>query len=135
LASCCHPIPGDDVLGYVNELETVVVHKVQCPVAAKLKASQGERIISVKWDMHKLLSFEEVIEIRGIDKKGVLMKILKVISESYDLNISKIDIETTAGIFIGKFRIFIHDTKEIDDIRKDVLKIPEINSMSRIETL
>jgi len=109
------------------------VHKQQCTVAAKLKASQGERIISVKWDMHKLLSFEEVIEIRGIDQKGVLVKILKVISESYDVNISKIDIETNAGIFIGKFRIFVHDTQEIENLRKDVLKISEINSVNRIE--
>ena len=133
LASCCRPIPGDDVLGYVNKSEIVIVHKQQCTVAAKLKASQGERIISVKWDMHKLLSFEEVIEIRGIDQKGVLVKILKVISESYDVNISKIDIETNAGIFIGKFRIFVHDTQEIENLRKDVLKISEINSVNRIE--
>ena len=134
LANCCHPIPGDDILGYVNETETVLVHKVKCPVAAKLKASQGENIISAKWDMRKLLSFEEVIEIRGIDKKGVLIEILKVISERHNVNISKIDIETNAGIFIGKFHIFIHDTKEIESIRKDVLKIPEINSANRIES-
>ncbi len=133
LASCCHPIPGDDILGYVNDSEVVMVHKVQCPVAARLKVSEGGRIISTKWDTHKLLSFEEVIEIRGIDKKGVLVEILKVISESFEVNISKINIETNAGIFIGKFHIFVHDTQDIENIRKNVLKIPEINSANRIE--
>ena len=134
LPACCHPIPGDDVLGYVNDQEIVVVHKQQCPVAAKLKTSQGNRIISVKWDTHKLQSFEEVIEIRGIDRKGILIDILKVISDSYNVNMSRINIESNAGIFIGQFYIYVHDTDEIEHIRRDVLRIKEINTVVRIET-
>ncbi|NDV47874.1 bifunctional (p)ppGpp synthetase/guanosine-3',5'-bis(diphosphate) 3'-pyrophosphohydrolase [Paludibacter sp. 221] len=134
LASCCHPIPGDDVLGYVNDSEIVMIHKMQCPVAAKLKASQGGRIISAKWDMHKLLSFEEIIEVKGIDKKGIFVQILKVISESYNVNISKINIGTNDGIFLGRFHIFVHDTQDIENLKRDILKLPEIKSVSRIET-
>ncbi len=133
LASCCHPIPGDDVLGFVNESEIIMVHKRQCPIAGKLKSSQGNNLINVKWDMHKLLSFEEIIEVKGIDVKGVLVKILKVISENYNVNISKINIDTNAGIFTGTFHIFVHDTEDIDNILKDVLKITEINSAKRIQ--
>jgi len=132
-AECCHPIPGDDVLGYVNEDETVTTHRVQCPDALKLKASQGERIISVKWDMHKLLLFPEVVEIRGIDKKGVVVEILRVISITHNMNMSKMVIETNDGIFVGKFYIFVHDTQEIEDMRKDMLKIPEVNFVGRID--
>ncbi len=133
LSACCHPIPGDDVLGYVNDAETVEVHKQQCPVAAKLKSSQGDRIISVRWDTHKMLSFEETIEIRGIDRKGILIDILKVISDSYNVNISRINIESNAGIFVGQFHIYVHDTEDIEHIRKDVLKIKEVNTVVRIE--
>ena len=103
-------------------------------VAAKLKTSQGNRIISVKWDTHKLQSFEEVIEIRGIDRKGILIDILKVISDSYNVNMSRINIESNAGIFIGQFYIYVHDTDEIEHIRRDVLRIKEINTVVRIET-
>ena len=126
-------IPGDDVLGYVDENEIVIVHKRQCPVAAKLKSNFGQNIISVKWTFHKGLNFKEVLEIRGIDKKGVLMEILRIISEQYGVNISKIDIETKAGIFVGLFYISVHDKQEIESLRKNIHKIKEVNSVQRIQ--
>ena len=132
LADCCHPIPGDDVLGYVDETEMIIVHKRQCPVAAKLKSSYGERLISLDWATHKVLSFLEVLEIRGIDKKGVLIEILKVISENYGVNINKMNIETDAGIFVG-FHIYVHDTEDINNLCKNIIKIKEINSVQRIQ--
>lgn len=133
LATCCHPIPGDEVLGYVNESEFVIVHKTHCLVAARLKANEGGRIISVKWDMHRLHSFEEVIEIKGIDRKGVLVDILKAISEIDDIYISKIDIDTNVGIFAGRFHIYVHDTSDVEKIKNSVMKIKEINSATRLE--
>jgi len=133
IAECCHPIPGDDVLGYVDDSEKIIVHKRQCPVAAKLKSSFGERLISVDWATHKVLSFVEVLEIKGIDKKGVLISILKVISEGYGVNINKMNIETNAGIFVGRFYIYVHDTEDINNLCKNIRKIKEINSVQRIE--
>jgi len=133
LAECCHPIPGDDVLGYVDNSETVIIHKRQCPVADKLKSSFGERIISAEWATHKGLSFIEVLEIRGIDKKGILIQILKVITEAYGVNISKMNIETEAGIFAGRFHIYVHDTQDINNLCRDIIKIKEINSVQRIQ--
>jgi murein DD-endopeptidase MepM/ murein hydrolase activator NlpD len=59
MADCCHPIPGDDVLGYIDEQNRVVIHKRQCPVATRLKSSYGNRIIATEWDTHKDLSFHE----------------------------------------------------------------------------
>jgi len=133
LAECCHPIPGDDVLGYVDEKEMVIIHKRQCPVAAKLKSSFGERIVSVDWATHKVQSFVEVIEIKGIDRKGVLIQILKVISEGYGVNINKMSIETNDGIFVGRFYIYVHDTEDINNLCKNIIKIKEINSVQRIQ--
>jgi len=132
-ADCCRPIPGDDVLGYVDESEKVIVHKRQCKVAAKLKSSFGERIVSVDWATHKILSFVEALEIRGIDKKGVLIEILKIISDGYGVNIKKMNIETDAGIFVGHFYIYVHDTEDINNLCKNIIKIKEINSVQRIQ--
>ncbi len=126
LAECCHPIPGDDVLG-------IYIHKRQCPVALKLKSNFGERILSAEWATHKILSFEETIEIKGIDRKGILIEILKVISEAYGVNISKINIETESGIFIGKFQVLVHDTEELNNMCENLTKIPEVQSVQRIE--
>lgn len=133
IAECCHPIPGDDILGYVDENEIVQVHKRQCPVASKLKTSYGNNIVSTEWASHKALQFHEIIEIRGIDKKGVMIEILRVITEQYGVNISKINIETDAGIFIGRFHIMVHDTQEIDSLCKNINKIKEVNSTLRVQ--
>ena len=72
MAECCHPIPGDDVLGYVDENDRIIIHKRQCPVAAKLKSSYGNRILATEWDTHKELSFLVYIYIKGIDNMGLL---------------------------------------------------------------
>ena len=132
-AECCRPIPGDDVFGFIDESETVIIHKRQCQVGAKLKSNFGERIVSADWATHKVLSFLERLEIKGIDKKGILIEILKVISEGYGVNISSINIETNAGIFIGLFSVYVHDTEEINNLCRNILKIKEINSVQRIQ--
>ncbi|HEY5508554.1 MAG TPA: RelA/SpoT family protein [Paludibacter sp.] len=132
LADCCHPIPGDDVLGYVDDAEKVIIHKRQCPVADKLKTSYGERIVSADWATHKVQSFVEVLEIKGIDKKGILIQILKVITEEHDVNINKMNIETNAGIFVGRFYIYVHDTEDINNLCRNIIKLKEINSVQRI---
>ncbi len=133
LAECCHPIPGDDVLGYVDDSESVIIHKRQRPVADKLKTSFGERIISADWATHKVLSFVEVLEIRGIDKKGILIQILKVVTEIYAVNIQKMNIETEAGIFVGRFFIYVHDTEDITNLCRDIMKIKEVDSVQRVQ--
>ena len=133
IAECCRPIPGDDVFGYVDDSETVIIHKRQCLVGAKLKSNFGERIVSADWATHKVLSFLERLEIKGIDKKGILIEILKVISDGYGVNISSINIETNAGIFIGLFSIYVHDTEEINNLCRNIIKIKEINSVQRIQ--
>jgi len=132
LADCCHPIPGDDVLGYVDDAEIVYIHKRQCPVADKLKTNYGERIVSADWATHKVQSFLEVLEIKGIDVKGILIKILKVVTEEYDVNINKMYIETDAGIFIGRFYIYVHDTEDINNLCRNIIKLKEINSVQRV---
>ena len=121
------------MLGYVDDSEMVIVHKRQCHVADKLKSSYGERIISADWATHKVQSFVEVLEIKGIDKKGILIQILKVITEAYGVNINKMNIETEAGIFVGRFYIYVHDTQDLNNLCRDIVKIKEINSVQRIQ--
>jgi len=132
LAECCNPIPGDDVLGYVDENENLIIHKRQCETAAKLKSTDGKHLVSAAWATHKGLSFVQVLEIKGIDKQGVMIEILKVISEKYGGNISKITIDTKDGIFVGYFSITVHDTEDIETLCKNIKKITEINSVKRI---
>ncbi len=94
MAECCHPIPGDDVLGYVDENDRIIIHKRQCPVAAKLKSSYGNRILATEWDTHKELSFLVYIYIKGIDSMGLLNEVTQVISRQLNVNIRMLTIET-----------------------------------------
>ena len=79
MSECCHPSPGEDVLGYVDENDRIIIHKRQCPVAAKLKSSYGNRILATEWDTHKELSFLVYIYIKGIDSMGLLNEVTQVI--------------------------------------------------------
>ncbi len=133
IAQCCHPIPGDDVLGFVDENEMVIVHKRQCPETENLKSKFGNQLVETKWAAYKELQFHEIIEIKGIDKKGIMIEILRIITEQYKINISKINIETESGIFVGRFHIYVHDKEEINSLCKNLNKIQEVSSTTRIE--
>lgn len=134
MAGCCHPIPGDDVLGYMDDnTEKVVIHKRQCPVAVKLKSNFGNRIVATKWDTHKSLSFLVSLYIQGIDSVGLLNEVTQVISRRLGVNIRKINIETNDGIFEGKIQLYVHDVEDVKQIITNLRKINDVKSVNRIE--
>ncbi len=123
---CCHPIPGDDILGFIDNKSQVEIHKRSCPVATKLKSSFGNRILDAKWDMHKRLYFDATIHLKGIDRIGMLNEVTKVISEQMNVNIHKITLSSDEGIFDGIIELRVHD-------RDDVMEI--INSLKKIDNM
>jgi GTP pyrophosphokinase len=133
MAECCHPIPGDDVLGYTDDDDQIIIHKRQCPVAAKLKSSYGNRIIATVWDTHKLLTFLVYIYVKGIDDVGVLNDITQVISRQLNVNIRKLNIETEDGIFEGKIQLWVHDVDDVKTICNDLKKNKKIQVATRVE--
>ena len=133
MAECCHPIPGDDVLGYVDENDRIIIHKRQCPVAAKLKSSYGNRILATEWDTHKELSFLVYIYIKGIDSMGLLNEVTQVISRQLNVNIRKLTIETEDGILEGKIQLWVHDVDDVKTICNNLKKIQNIKQVSRVE--
>ena len=133
MAECCHPIPGDDVLGYVDENDRIIIHKRQCPFAAKLKSSYGNRILATEWDTHKELSFLVYIYLRGIDSMGLLNEVTQVISRQLNVNIRKLAIETNDGIFEGKIQLWVHDVEDVKTICNNLKKIQNIKQVNRVE--
>ena len=133
MADCCHPIPGDDVLGYIDEQNRIIIHKRQCPVAARLKSSYGNRIIATEWDTHKELSFLVTIYLKGIDSMGLLNEVTQVISRQLNVNIRKLTIETTDGIFEGKIQLYVHDVDDVRSICDNLKLIQNIKQVTRIE--
>lgn len=133
MAECCHPIPGDDVLGYINERNRVIIHKRQCPVAARLKSSYGNRIIATQWDTHKELSFLATIYIKGIDCVGLLNEVTQVISRQLNVNIRRLSINADDGIFEGRIKLYVHDVDDVRSICANLKRIQNIKQVTRIE--
>ena len=131
-ASCCHPIPGDDALGYINNKNQIEIHKRNCPVAAKLKTSFGNRIIDIKWDMHKILYFDATIRLGGIDRVGMLNEITQIISSQMNVNIHKISITCEDGVFDGSIELHVHDRDDVKSIVNNLKAVADLKEISEI---
>lgn len=129
---CCHAIPGDDILGYIDNRNHIEIHKRSCPVAAKLKASYGTRILDAKWDMHRSLLFEAAIQIRGIDRSGMLHDIADVLSDQLGVNIRKITITSDNGIFDGTIEMQVHDRKDVEMIVESMKNIKDMQEVQSV---
>ena len=130
--ACCHAIPGDDILGYIDNKNRIEIHRRDCTVANKLKAAYGKRILDAKWDMHQVMFFDATIEIRGIDRKRMLHDVSEVISDKLDVNIHKMTIESNEGIFDGQIEIRVHDRNEVKTIMGELRNIEDIKEVLQI---
>ena len=129
---CCHPIPGDDILGYIDNQNHIEIHKRACPVASKLKASYGNRLVDAKWSMHKQLFFDAIVEIRGIDRKGLLRDVSDVLSDQLGINIHKLTIASDNGIFDGSIELRVHDRNEVRIIIDNLKKVKDLQEVIQI---
>lgn len=129
---CCHPIPGDPLMGYIDNHDQVEIHKRSCPVAAKLKSSFGNRILDAKWQMHRQLFFDATIYVSGIDRTGMLLDVSKVISAQLGINIHKLTIKSDEGIFEGTIELKVHDRDDVQTIIKSLKQIENLQEVRQI---
>ena len=131
MCDTCHPIPGDDVLGHIDEKQHIIIHKRQCDIAKRLKASDGNQILAAKWDTHGKLSFPATLHIVGFDRVGVLYQITGILSQQLNVNIHSVHIETNDGLFTADINLGVHDVRDIQAICHDLKKIEEIEEVKR----
>ena len=132
IAQCCHPIPGDDVMGYIDSEGHIFIHKRQCPVGARLKATDGNHILAATWDVHKTLVFMATIKISGIDMMGLLHEMAGLLSEQFNININKITAAAKDGIFNCEIEMGVHDVEDVKNICNKLKKIQGIEEVTRI---
>lgn len=133
LADCCHPVPGDEVLGYMDESGVIIVHKRDCPEADKLKARYGKSLYSASWGETKAHTYPLVIEVNGIDKVGMIIEILQIISEKFKVDIHHMEFKANDGIFLVDIQLMVHQTEELVAIMREISELPEVNSVQRID--
>ncbi|MDR0865110.1 MAG: RelA/SpoT family protein [Candidatus Symbiothrix sp.] len=130
--SCCSPIPGDDVFGFIRDDGRLEIHKRSCQPALTLKTRYGDRIISCDWAGHKTFSFPSTIEVKGIDRMGILNDITQVITNDMSVNMRKLTIESNDGFFEGRIEVSIHDVDDIHKLSTRLQKIKGIKSVVRV---
>ncbi len=131
LADCCQPIPGDDVLGFVTDDNQVEVHSISCPRALAMKASYGPRIVTTRWE-EGTGKFLAHVHIEGVDRQGILMELVQIISDSMGLDLRKVDIEASDEVFHCDLNVRISDANAVQDLCRRMLKVNGVKSASRI---
>lgn len=129
--SCCNPLPGDDVFGYVTEKEEVEVHKRSCQTGLKLKANYGDRIIAVEWGDYRQYSFLASIIFTGIDRVGILANILSKLAEDVVVNIQSVNVSSKDGIFEGVFNVHVHSAEEVNQLCAKIAKVDGVSTVHR----
>ncbi|MCS6916702.1 MAG: RelA/SpoT family protein [Chitinophagales bacterium] len=133
LASCCKPIPGDEVFGFVNKNKEVEIHRTNCPKAINIISKHGYPIVRTKWTRQHQIAFLTGIRISGMDDVGVVHKITHVISGDLKINMQSISLDTKDGMFYGIIKVFVNDTAHLNQLLDKLRALEGILQVSRIE--
>ena len=134
LEECCRPIPGDEAIAFKDTAGKMHVHYMNCPVAERLKTSYGKSIYSVTWDTHRLSQYKEKLEIEGIDQFGLLIELLRVITENFNINVNELHITANNGVFNARIVLFVYDKAELYELIYSLRKMHNIQSVQRVFT-
>jgi len=133
IAKCCSPIPGDDVIGYKNTNNEVVIHRKTCPQAIKLMSSQGNMLLDAQWAKQKFFSFLAQISLQGVDRQGIIAEISSLISKDLDVNMRKVLIESHDGVFEGFIDLYVHDVNNLNNLILKIGKVKGVVKVARVE--
>ncbi len=131
IATCCHPIPGDPVVGFIDKNGVITVHKKSCSVANSLAATHGDSIVSPKWEADEEQNFLASVSLKGIDRVGLLNEITKYISCVMKVNLQRLVFESKDSVFAGEMDLLVHDKKSLEGLLKKLSKIDGITSVTR----
>lgn len=132
VASCCNPLPGDDVFGFVTNKDEVEVHKRSCQTGMKLKSNYGDRVVAVEWGDYNQYSFMATIVFSGIDRIGILNDILSKLSEGIRVNIQSVNVASNDGIFEGQLNVHVHSTADVQLLSSKIAKVEGVTTVHRL---
>ena len=131
IASCCNPIPGDKVFGFISVKDGIKVHKQDCPNSISLRSNYAYRIISANWIDSENHEFNAQIQLSGIDDIGLINNITSLISNSMNVNMNRISFETNDGTFSGFVSVEVKNKVILNKLLKKLASIDGIEKVSR----
>ena len=133
LSSCCNPIPGDDVFGFVTVNEGIKIHRINCANAIQLLSNYAYRVVKAKWNSQHLLAFLAGIRITGTDEIGIVNNITKVISTQYYVNMRSISFDTDDGVFEGTIMVYVNSTDHLTQLITKLKRVKGVVNVVRID--
>lgn len=133
LASCCNPIPGDEVVAVRQEDDSLLVHRTDCNKAVKIMSSQGDKLVAAKWTQHKVLSYLARIELNGWDRFGVYNSITNTITDELNISMRTINLHGHDGIFTGSIDLYVHHTHDLNNLIMNLMNLKGIESVHRVD--
>ena len=131
IATCCNPIPGDKVFGFISVKDGIKVHKQDCPNSISLRSNYAYRIISANWIDSENHEFNAQIQVSGIDDIGLINSITSLISNSMNVNMNRISFETNDGTFSGFVSVEVKNKVILNKLLKKLSSIDGIEKVSR----
>ena len=131
LSTCCNPIPGDLVFGFITINEGIKIHKKDCPNAISMQSNYAYRIIPAKWIDSSKQEFKAILHITGMDTIGLTNKLTKVISNNMNVNIQSIALNGDAGIFNGQLSVIVPNNIILKKLIDNIKKIDGIDKVTR----
>ncbi len=132
-ASCCNPIPGDEVFGYVSKAGAIKIHRTGCRNAPNLLINHPDRTVPVEWSRQKDVQFIVALRVIGEDRVGIVSDITTVISRNLKTNIRAITVDTEDGIFEGNIELYVNDLEHLRRLIERIKRIDGIHGVYRFE--
>jgi len=133
LAKCCQPIPGDDVIGFIEKDNSISIHRTTCQVASDLMSKYGNNIIKAKWREKGELQFLTGVKLYGSDRLGLIKDITNIISSELGINIRSFTLETNSDLFEGQAMLYVKDSEQLNTIMMKLQKIEGVEKIYRVE--
>ena len=132
LSTCCNPIPGDSVFGFLTINEGIKIHKKNCPNALSMHSNYAYRIMQAKWIDSSQQEFAAQIILSGIDNLGLVNEMTKVISSNMHVNMTSLSFKTEDGIFSGKINVIVKNKTLLKKVMDNLKKVTGIEKVYRV---
>lgn len=131
--TCCHPLPGDEVVGFKNAEGQITLHKRNCLTAIRQASKQGETIVAVDFKENEQFLFPVRICIRGIDRHHLLRDVVACITEQQNLSISKLHTVTQDRIVETTVDFEVHSSNELQQAIDNIRRIKNVDEVARVD--
>jgi GTP diphosphokinase / guanosine-3',5'-bis(diphosphate) 3'-diphosphatase len=135
ISKCCNPIPGDDIIGFITEQGSLSIHLTSCREAVRLSSRYGNRIVKTKWKTTGVISFLSGLKISGIDRPGLLLEVVNLISGKHQVNIKSFILDSSGDFWQATLMLYVHDVQMLKLVMSGLKKVKDVKTVTRVDRL